>query len=46
MLKSSEEIIRQFKGLHPWNWPISYLNDSETQERGVKIKKSKGEYAP
>ena len=47
MLKSSDEIIHQFKGLYPRNWPISYLNDSETQERAIKIQRnSRGSMLP
>ena len=33
------EITRRFERLHPrgeWNWPISCLNASETQERGFE----------
>ena len=33
------EITGRFERLHPrgeWNWPISCLNDSETQERGFE----------
>ena len=29
-----------------WNWPISCLNDSETQERGLKVAKIQKKNTP